>query len=192
MSVPPEQPPAPTRQRSLLARILRFPLKLILYVILGLGFSARRHPRISTLLIALLLIASGVLYYFSPILFPSSSAPTTTTTSPSLTSVQGSLPSPQTPLLYFQAQQAGNAAAMWNLLSDSVKQGGSIQALQAQLNQMKPRLGTIEKISYVGGAREQNGDAVYLYLLTINQGGKTEQVTYLFTLNPQGKILKLE
>jgi hypothetical protein len=81
---------------------------------------------------------------------------------------------------------------MWGLLSDSLKQSVTAQQLQAQLAQLQPSLGTIQQISYVGGAKELDGNAVYLYLLTVNRGGQTAQVTYLFTLDAQGKILKVE
>ncbi|MCL4543733.1 MAG: DUF3887 domain-containing protein [Chloroflexi bacterium] len=193
MSETPEQfSTVASRRRPLVLQIIRFPIKAVLFVILGISMLLRRHSRFSVVLLLLLIVAGAGLYYFSPVLFPSTSALSTATSGPALTSVQGSLPSPQAPVEYFRAQQAGDANAIWNLLSDSVKQGASVQALQTQLNQLKPQLGSIQQITYVGGVHEQDGDSVYLYLLTVSRGGQMSQFTYLFTLDPQGKILKLQ
>jgi hypothetical protein len=185
----PELPPR--RKRPLLARIIRFPIKLVLLAIVGFFMALRRHPRISGGVVALLIVAGGALYYFTPAMEPVA-AVTTTSTSAGLSSVQGLVPSPQTPVEFFKAQQAGDANTMWGLLSDSFKQGQTIQQLQTELEQVKPKMGVIKHISYVGGAKEDDGTGVYLYLLTLDQGGQTDQVTYLFTLDAQGKILKIE
>lgn len=185
----PELPPR--RKRSLLTRILRFPLKVILLAIVGFIMTLRRHPRLSAGMVALLVVAGGAVYYFTPAIEPPSVV-TTTSTSAGLSSLQGLVPSPQTPVEFFKAQQAGDANTMWGLLSDSFKQGQTIQQLQNQLDQVKPKMGAIKHISYVGGAKEDDGTGVYLYLLTLDQGGQTAQVTYLFTLDAQGKILKIE
>lgn len=184
-----EQPPP--RKRPLLLRIIRFPLKIALMVIFGFFMGIRRHPRVSTGVLVLLIAAGGAAYYFTPAIAPVS-AVSTAGTSTGLTSVQGLLPSPQAPYQFFKAQQAGDANTIWGLLSDTYKQGASLQQLQAQLDQAKPRMGIIKQISYVGGTKERNGNGVYLYLLTMDQGGQTAQVTYLFTLDPQGKIVKIE
>ena len=185
----PEQ--SPRRKRPLLSRILRFPLKIILLAIVGFFMGIRRHPRVSTGVVALLIVAGGALYYFTPAVAPTASVATSSTTG-GLSSVQGLVPSPQAPVAFFKAQQAGDANTMWALLSDSFKQGLSMQQLQAQLQQVKPKMGVIKNVSYVGGTKEQDGNGVYLYLLTLDQGGQTSQVTYLFTLDPQGKIVKIE
>ena len=186
----PEPPAAPPRKRPLVARILRFPLKLVLMAVVGLVLGIRHHPRVSGAIVALLIVAGGAVYYFTPPTLSHASAPTGTQSA--LTSLQGSLPSPQAPVLYFKAQQSGDAATMWSLLADSVKQGGSVQQLQAKLDQMRPSMGVIKDISYVGGAKEIDGNTVYLYLITVDQGGQTQQATYLFTLDQQGKILRVE
>lgn len=184
----PERPPR--RQRSLPVRIIRFPLKILLLALVGFFMGVRRHPRISTLVVLMLVAAGGAVYYFAPpslpVRAPGAAAPAT------LSSAQGALPPPQTPVQYFHAQETGDAATMWGLLSDSVKQGGTVQQLQTKLDQIKPSLGVTQQITYVGGVREIDGNAVYLYLLTVNQGGQTNQVTYLFTLDQQGKIVKIE
>ena len=185
----PEQPPR--RKRRLLSRILRFPLKVVLLAIVGFFMAIRRHPRISTGIVAILVVAGGALYYFTPAVAPTAAIATSSTTG-GLTSVQGMVPSPQAPVEFFKAQQAGDANTMWGLLSDTFKQGLSVQQLQAQLQQVKPKMGVIKSVSYVGGTKEQDGNGVYLYLLTLDQGGQTTQVTYLFTLDPQGKIIKIE
>lgn len=185
----PDQPPR--RRRPLFSRILRFPLKLVLLAIVGFFMGIRRHPRLSTGVVALLIVAGGALYYFTPAVAPIATVATVSTTG-GLSSVQGLVPSPQAPVEFFKAQQAGDANTMWGLLSDSFKQGLSIQQLQTQLSQVKPKMGVIKQISYVGGSKEQDGNGVYLYLLTLDQGGTTAQVTYLFTLDPQGKIVKIE
>ena len=186
----PEPPAAPPRKRPLIARIVRFPLKLVLMALVGLILGIRHHPRVSGLIVALLVVAGGAVYYFTPPTLSHASAPTATQSA--LSSVQGSLPSPQAPVLYFRAQQNGDASAMWSLLADSVKQGGSVQQLQTKLDQMRPSMGVIKTISYVGGAKEIDGNSVYLYLITVDQGGQTAQTTYLFTLDQQGKILRVE
>ena len=189
--IEPQPEPPPPRRRSLIARILRFPLKLVVMVVLGLILGMRRHPRLSTLGILLLILAGGLTYYLVPPM-PAAGRPGAATASAGLTSAQGSLPSPQTPMQFFQAQDAGDANGIWNLFSDSLKQASSLQQVQAQLQQVKPRMGTMTHIAYVGGTKEEDGNGVYLYLVTLDQGGQTAQVTYLFTLDPQGKIVKIE
>lgn len=184
-----EAPQPRPRQRNIIARIVRFPLKLVLLIVFGLIMGIRRHPRVSVGLVALLLVAGAAAYYFTPAVAPT---PSVATTSGGLSSVQGLLPSPHAPVQFLHAQQAGDANTMWGLLSDSFKQGTSLQQLQAQLQQMQPRMGSIQHIAYVGGAKEADGNGVYLYLLTVDQSGQTDQVTYLFTLDPQGKIVKIE
>ena len=184
-----EQPPR--RKRSWFVRVVRFPLKLVLMAIFGFFVGIRHHPRVSAGVLVALIAAGGALYYFTPAIAPPAAVSTAGATT-SLASVQGLLPSPQAPVQFFKAQQAGDANTIWGLLSDSYKQGASLQQLQAQLDQAKPRMGVIKQISYVGGAKEQDGNGVYLYLLTMDQGGQTAQVTYLFTLDPQGKIVKIE
>ncbi len=187
-----EAPQAQPRKRSLFARIFRFPLKLILLIVFGLIMGIRRHPRVSVGLVALLLVAGGAIYYFTPAVVPTTAVATSSSTTGGLSSVQGLLPSPGAPVQFLHAQQAGDANTMWGLLSDSFKQGTSLQQLQAQLQQMQPRMGAIQHIAYVGGTKEADGNGVYLYLLTVDQSGQTDQVTYLFTLDPQGKIVKIE
>jgi hypothetical protein len=189
--IEPAREQAPRRKRRLLSRILRFPLKVVLLAIVGFFMAIRRHPRISTGIVAILVVAGGALYYFTPAVAPTAAISTSSTTG-GLSSVQGLAPSPQAPVEFFKAQQAGDANTMWALLSDSFKQGLSVQQLQAQLQQVKPKMGVIKDVSYVGGTKEQDGNGVYLYLLTLDQGGQTSQVTYLFTLDPQGKIVKIE
>lgn len=189
----PITPQLPRPKHSLPVRILRFPLKIVLLAIVGVLMGLRRHPRVAMLSLAVLIVAGGAAYYFTPAPAPSAAtAASVGGAGAALTSVQGSLPSPQTPYTYFKAQQAGDANTMWGLLSDSLKQSGSEQQLQSQLDQVRPQLGAIKQITYVGGAKEEDGNAVYLYLLTLDQGGQTNQVTYLFTLDTQGKIVKVE
>jgi len=163
----------------------------LLLVVFGVGLALRRHPRVSALALALLVVGGGLYYYFTPPALPKP-ASTAATSSAGLTSVQGSLPSPQAPVEYFKAQETGDANGMWLLLSDNLRQGSTVQQLQQQLQQMQPRMGAIKQITYVGGAKELEGNAVYLYLLTVERSGQTAQVTYLFTLDPQGKILRIE
>jgi hypothetical protein len=184
-------PPPPRRKRSFFARLLRLPLKIVLLVVVGFFMAIRRHPRISTSIVALLVVGGGALYYFTPAVLPTGVVSTASTTA-GLSSVQGLLPSPQAPVQFFKAQQSGDANTMWGLLSDTFKQGLSMQQLQAQLAQVQPKMGVIKHVSYVGGAKEVDGNGIYLYLLTLDQGGQTSQVTYLFTLDPQGKIVKIE
>lgn len=188
----PITPQLPRPKHSILVRILRFPLKIVLLAIAALFMGLRHHPRVATLALAVLIVAAGAVYYFTPVPAPSPTAASVGGAGSALTSVQGSLPSPQTPYTYFRAQEAGDANTMWSLLSDTLKQSGTEQQLQAQLDQVRPQLGAIKQITYIGGAKEQDGNGVYLYLLTLDQGGQSNQVTYLFTLDTQGKIVKVE
>lgn len=182
-------PPA-RRRRSLPARIVRFPVKFMLMLLVGIVFTIRRRPRWSVGIFVLLVAAGAAYYYFAPVPPPLLSP--AASTQPALTSAQGSLPAPQSPEQYLRAQATGDAAAMWALLSDSVEQTTSVQQLQAKLNQVRPREGALDQITYVGGARETNGDAVYLYLLTWDKGGQSAQETYLFTLDANGRIVDVE
>ncbi len=182
--------PALPPKRSPVVRLLRMPIKLVLLILVGGVRSIIRHPLVST--IALLVVAggAGAAYYFAPAFMPTVGAPPPA--AQTVNSDQGLIPSPQTPLDYFRYQQAGDTSSIWNLLSTSIRQGTTIQDLEAQLSQARPKLGVVKNISYVGGAREDNGNGVFLYIVTVDRGGQSDQVTYLFTLDKQDKIVSVQ
>jgi hypothetical protein len=101
---------------------------------------------------------------------------------------------------YIKGMTSFDAQLMWDSLDPTaiqamVSQGGSQQALQQRLDDAKQNGARYEGVTYVGGFPLQNGDS-YMFYVVSRRGfagpGVFDQVFFVFTVGPNGKILKIE
>lgn len=101
---------------------------------------------------------------------------------------------------YIKGMTTFNAKLMWDALDQQAiqamtSQGGSEQALQQRLNDAKQNGAIYERVVYVGGYPLRNGDR-YLFYVVSRRGfagqGVFDQVFFVFTVGPNGKIIKIE
>lgn len=202
-------------RRSLASRIVRFPIKVVVLVLVLLLRPFVRHPKIA----AVAVVALGVLAYagYAVYLAPSQQAASVASQAQSATpgaqgaastsgvpvastdgagprvTTQSPLPSPEAPIAYLRAMSNYDAHAMWQQLSpDAQGSQGSEQALQQRLDNMKPRPGTIKEITYVGGSKMHDGTSVYMYVLTVQNGTHVDQSEVTVFLDQNGKITSLQ
>src|SRR5215212_7625835 len=91
---------------------------------------------------------------------------------------------------YMHGTETFNAEMVWNALSDDAQgryrsRGGSMQALQSQL----------EQVTYIGGQAFPDGTSMHFYtVLTRGPQSRSdvEPVPYIFTLDKSGKIVRVQ
>jgi hypothetical protein len=89
---------------------------------------------------------------------------------------------------------------MWGSLSDEAinamkARGGSLDALQAGLDDAKRRGARYEDITMIGNYSLQNGGKYLFYVLSrrgFSGPDQLEQVYFVFTVNRDGKITRIE
>jgi hypothetical protein len=93
-----------------------------------------------------------------------------------------------------------NAEMVWNALSDEAQgryksRGGSMQALQDQMNQAKQAGAQLEQVTYIGGQSFSDGTSMHFYTV-LTRGPQSradaEPVPYVFTLDKSGKIVRVQ
>lgn len=123
---------------------------------------------------------------------------------------RGELPAaPATPLTdgqvesvteYLKGMTTFDASLMWGALSDDAirkmqSQGGSLEQLQESLNRAKQRGLSYDGVAYVGGYRIPDGNR-YLFYVIARRGAvassSVEHVWFVFTVDPSGKIAKID
>lgn len=101
---------------------------------------------------------------------------------------------------YIRGMTSFDARLMWDALDQQAikameSQGGSQQQLQQRLNDAKQNGAHYEDVTYVGGYPLQNGNK-YLFYVVSRRGfagpGQFDQVFFVFTVGPNGKIVKIE
>jgi hypothetical protein len=101
---------------------------------------------------------------------------------------------------YLKGNQTYNADLMWNSLSEEAlerfrSRGGTLQDMQRQLEVARERGSRLGDISYVGGKSLPDGTSLQFYVVS-TQGptnrADVEFVTYIFTLDRNGKISKVQ
>lgn len=112
------------------------------------------------------------------------------------------LPTPGEPSAtgeFLRGNRDYNAEMVWRSLSPEVQQeisvgGGSREAMQQQMDLARDQGRQLEEISYVGGRDLPNGTSMQFYLVGVRQqtGAEVEYVPFLFTLDPGGKIAKVQ
>lgn len=113
---------------------------------------------------------------------------------------KGNMPASAATEDFMHGQASFNAELVWNSLSDNLhsslaSQGGTIEALQEQLDQYRQEGRFMDNFTYVGGFSPASGTTFYFYVATIRRpelGGQPDNVFFAFTVDPTGKILSVE
>jgi hypothetical protein len=112
----------------------------------------------------------------------------------------GSSGAPTATESYMKGTETFNAELVWNALSDEAQgryrsRGGSMQALQAQMDQAKQAGAQLEQVTYIGGQAFPDGTSMHFYtVLTHGPQSRVdaEPVPYVFTLDKTGKIVRVQ
>ncbi len=102
---------------------------------------------------------------------------------------------------YMRGTETFNAELVWNALSEDAQgryrsRGGSMQALQGQMDQAKQAGAQLENVTYIGGQGFPDGTSMHFYTV-LTRGPQSQQagiepVPYVFTLDPSGKIVRVQ
>jgi hypothetical protein len=100
---------------------------------------------------------------------------------------------------YLHGNQSYNADLVWNSLDSDAQsrlssQGGSRDDLQQQMDAAKQRGVQISEMSYIGGKSLPDGTSMQFYLVGVRQqaGASVDYQPYMFTLDRDGKIAKVQ
>jgi hypothetical protein len=101
---------------------------------------------------------------------------------------------------YMKGTETFNAELVWNALSDEAQgryrsRGGSMQALQSQMDQAKQAGAQLDQVTYIGGQAFPDGTSMHFYtVLTRGPQSRTdaEPIPYVFTLDKSGKIVRVQ
>ncbi len=93
-----------------------------------------------------------------------------------------------------------DAQLVWEALSSEAQtryasRGGDLQTLQAQMDQAKQAGAQLDQVTYIGGQALPDGTSLHFYtVLTRGPQSRTEPeyVPYVFTLDPSGKIVRVQ
>ena len=101
---------------------------------------------------------------------------------------------------YMKGTETFNADLVWNSLSDDAQnryrsRGGSMQQLQQQMDQAKQAGAQLDQVTYIGGQSFPDGTSMHFYTV-LTKGPQTqstaEPIPYVFTLDPTGKIVRVQ
>ncbi len=107
---------------------------------------------------------------------------------------------PSAPEMYLKGTQNYDASLVWSAFSQEAQErfrsrGGSELDLQRQLDAARQQGSHLERFFYIGGQTLPDGRSMQFYLV-VNRGnltrGEAEYVPYVFTLDKDGKILKVQ
>jgi hypothetical protein len=100
---------------------------------------------------------------------------------------------------YLRGNRDYNADLVWNSLDTDAQsrlssQGGSKDGLQQQMDAAKQRGVQIAEASYIGGKALPDGTSMQFYLVGVRQqaGSNVDYQPYMFTLDRDGKIAKVQ
>jgi hypothetical protein len=196
---------------SVLRAIVRLPLRLLAVLLFVLIRGRRVVMAVAAVLVVgwILLanvnrlpIPSGALPGFlSPSGSSSASAPTASRTNVRTTGA-ANLTTEQVASVnsYIKGLTEFDAKLMWGSLADEAinamkTRGGSPEALQSQLDEAKRRGARYEDITMIGTYPLQGGGKYLFYVLSrrgFSANEQLEQVYFVFTVNPDGKITHIE
>lgn len=151
------------------------------------------HPIRGVILLAAMVAAAGVLLFQSW-----QGAPSLSLGLPAIPRAAGGAPNATES--YMRGNETYNAEMMWQSLSDEALsryrgRGGSLQALQGQMEQARQAGAHLEQITYVGGQSFPDGTSMHFYVV-LTRGpqsrGEAEYVPYTFTLDRSGKIAQVQ
>ena len=100
---------------------------------------------------------------------------------------------------YLRGNQTYNADLVWNSLDSDAQshlssQGASRDGLQQQMDAAKQRGVQIAETSYIGSKSLPDGTSMQFYLVGVRQqaGSNVDYQPYMFTLDRDGKIAKVQ
>jgi hypothetical protein len=100
---------------------------------------------------------------------------------------------------YLKGNRDYNADLVWSSLNNDAQtrlkdSGGSLEALQAQMETAKQHGVKLEEIAYIGGKLLPDGSSMQFYLVGIRQQPRSDidYQPYMFTLDRDGKIAKVQ
>ncbi len=106
---------------------------------------------------------------------------------------------PQATEEYLRGNRDYNPQLIWESLGDEARQrlesrGASLDALGQQMQDARDRGVKLEDISYIGGRTLPDGTSLQFYLVAVRPQSKADvqYVPYMFTLDQQGKIAKIQ
>jgi hypothetical protein len=196
---------------SVLRAIVRLPLRLLAFVV----FVLIRGRRVFAAALAVVAVAWILLANVSRLPIPAGSLPgflspggSASATVPAAarssarTSGAVNLTTEQVPSVnsYIKGLTEFDARLMWaSLAEDAINamkaRGGSIEALQSGLDDAKRRGARYEDITMIGAYPLQGGGKYLFYVLSrrgFSGNEQLEQVYFVFTVDPDGKITRIE
>jgi len=100
---------------------------------------------------------------------------------------------------YLKGNRDYNADLVWNSLDNDAQsritsQGGSRDGLQQQMEAAKQKGVQLAETSYIGGKALPDGTSMQFYLVGVRQqsGSSIDYQPYMFTLDRDGKIAKVQ
>jgi hypothetical protein len=100
---------------------------------------------------------------------------------------------------YLRGNREYNADLMWSSLSGDAQgrlrtQGGSLEGLQQQMEAARTKGVKLEEVAYVGGKSLPDGTSMQFYLVGVRlqQRSDIDYQPYMFTLDRDGKIAKVQ
>jgi hypothetical protein len=151
------------------------------------------HP-IRFVIVLVALMACAALWIFQ------AGMPTIALSLPSASFKTASNGAPNATENYMKGTETFNAELVWNALSDEAQgryrtRGGSMQALQSQMDQAKQAGAQLEQVTYIGGQAFPDGTSMHFYTV-LTRGPQSradaEPVPYVFTLDSSGKIVRVQ
>jgi len=125
-------------------------------------------------------------------------APTLLSSIPGVPNLRGSSASPAAED-YLKGNRDYNADLVWNSLDGDAQsritsQGGSREGLQQQMEAARQKGVQLAEMSYIGGKSLPDGTSMQFYLVGIRQqtGSSIDYQPYMFTLDRDGKIAKVQ
>ena len=101
---------------------------------------------------------------------------------------------------YMRGTTSFDAQLVWEALSSEAQsryssRGGDLQTLQVQMDQAKQAGAQLDQVTYIGGQPLPDGTSLHFYtVLTRGPQSRSEPeyVPYVFTLDPSGKITRVQ
>jgi len=125
-------------------------------------------------------------------------APTLLSSIPGVPNLRGSS-APPAAEDYLKGNRDYNADLVWNSLDGDAQsritsQGGSREGLQQQMEAARQKGVQLAEMSYIGGKSLPDGTSMQFYLVGIRQqtGSSIDYQPYMFTLDRDGKIAKVQ
>ena len=101
---------------------------------------------------------------------------------------------------YMRGTTAFDARLVWDALSSEAQsgflsRGGDLQTMQSQMDQAKQAGAKLDQVTYIGGQALPDGTSLHFYTV-LTRGPQSmsepEYVPYVFTLDPSGKITRVQ